>query len=83
MESHKAKLPFCLKKIRRYNMNNDYGDGILEQFVPKVKTIILMALFLLGLNFADLSALLPKDDVKEQPVAVSPTEPVGNTGTTE
>lgn len=64
-------------------MNNDYGDGILAQFVPRVKTIILMALFLLGLNLADLSALLPKDDVKEQPVAVSPAEPAGNTGTTE
>lgn len=64
-------------------MNNDYGDGILAQFVPRVKTIILMALFLLGLNFADLSALLPKDNVKEQPAAVSPEDPTGAQGTTE
>lgn len=59
---------------------NDYSDdGIIAQFVPRKRTIILAALFALGMTFADLSAMLPDDDVKEQPSAIATVEEQGHT----
>ena len=44
------------------------SDGIASQFVPRISTIVLLAVFVGGLFFVDLSSLIPEDkDGEQQP----------------
>lgn len=44
------------------------SDGIASQFVPRISTIVLLAVFVGGLFFVDLSSLIPENkDGEQQP----------------
>ena len=59
------------------------SDGIASQFVPRISTIVLLAVFVGGLFFVDLSSLIPENKDGEQQPSTAFSLLTGGEKTTE